>query len=1072
MTNIKIYYIYFPNEKLGEYIRNESNNENWPTASKYLEISKDYFQQINQWKQAEENNEKVKEIIANIQKWFRMEGLAILDSKEPIRTYKIEDIRPLLKETDFSKISNFYLRYYNRIDALIGGWGSGFDDPGAGDILESPSAVEMPVELAIAYQKQKGEIPLETWETRKGLAQYIKELEAKLAKEEEIITDPGTVQLPSAVPKPKIFDAELEIVTEILDILSDWKWEASKADLPFINEAIAVLSKNVGTKKEQWKIISDLSFYTGEYPTKLNDYLQQWELLHNHSEEDEKRKKTTIIDNAVKSYRELAKLRKYLEDWKKLNGGKATEPHNSSNIWVRRRDGEKIIFHWKVPNQKFNEINNYLFYFYGEWREPVFSETVDYETVQITASFSQFYNHYWHLLKSEVNGIIEHSPLIREEVCECPDFNSTPAFADFTSDYQLPLGLFRAKGNFVGSTKAYSSDPRNPAITTLQLERATNDVSMGQFFKELWDQGIGTCFFVLGERYDPATITTPYFHGNNKWENNQIGDIHKWLKSYGLLETDMEEILMKHIKATIYWRDKHVWQGNYWLLHNQFYIKESINPAGNSINICGNGMVITKLTESITAKIGGNAFVSKFIEASIDMSLSDEKGQNNRQTERAIISDNKKISEDHWQTRTAEITKLPGGGNNKASRMWRSGTGFLQPNLYNVDHTKSEYTMDQFLHRNWFVEDNRPLKLRVEVDQKLINWYRNKRELIGKTGQDFYNGSIANLLNVPGYLQMKVLTSNFPFNNWFRNKLERGINLWETDPKEFYQKKLSNPMAIASIGDIRHNAFEVITITNTITIIGGKDDASHLGRGLWVYKDSYAKTVKGVDLLPWLMESINNGQGTVISGGNHKGCIHQQDNSKWVFIHPQDWEVEFIIPSQYLTNERTYQGQGTVKIDYYFNFFSSKDKRTGQELFANKFIVKRDSAGNTGTISIQVIGNHKLINQVGGSDGIPPTTPIPGAGITPTITDPEPFDPTIEIPQSVIGDPTAPVEPVGSHIEVPIVPEIPAEPIEPPVDPIEPPAEPKEPIPETPLNKPAETIPEKPLENNDDEEDK
>jgi hypothetical protein len=37
-----------------------------------------------------------------------MEGLAILDSKESIRSYKIEDIRPLLKETDYVKIKSFY----------------------------------------------------------------------------------------------------------------------------------------------------------------------------------------------------------------------------------------------------------------------------------------------------------------------------------------------------------------------------------------------------------------------------------------------------------------------------------------------------------------------------------------------------------------------------------------------------------------------------------------------------------------------------------------------------------------------------------------------------------------------------------------------------------------------------------------------------------------------------------------------------------------------------------------------------------------------------------------------------
>jgi ABC-type long-subunit fatty acid transport system fused permease/ATPase subunit len=79
---------------------------------------------------------------------------------------------------------------------------------------------------------------------------------------------------------------------------------------------------------------------------------------------------------------------------------------------------------------------------------------------------------------------------------------------------------------------------------------------------------------------------------------------------------------------------------------------------------------------------------------------------------------------------------------------------------------------------------------------------------------------------------MKVLTSNFPFNNWFRNKLERGVNLWEKDFKEIYQKKLSNPMAIASIGDINRGGFEVLVISKSIKIVPNIDKIAHMGGGL------------------------------------------------------------------------------------------------------------------------------------------------------------------------------------------------------------------------------------------------
>jgi hypothetical protein len=45
--------------------------------------------------------------------------------------------------------------------------------------------------------------------------------------------------------------------------------------------------------------------------------------------------------------------------------------------------------------------------------------------------------------------------------------------------------------------------------------------------------------------------------------------------------------------------------------------------------------------------MGGVAVVSKFLDCSIDMSLRDSKGQNNRQPERKVISDNRKVAEDH-----------------------------------------------------------------------------------------------------------------------------------------------------------------------------------------------------------------------------------------------------------------------------------------------------------------------------------------------------------------------------------------------------------------------------------------
>jgi len=95
-------------------------------------------------------------------------------------------------------------------------------------------------------------------------------------------------------------------------------------------------------------------------------------------------------------------------------------------------------------------------------------------------------------------------------------------------------------------------------------------------------------------------------------------------------------------------------------------------------------------------KVGGNAFVNKFIEVIVDTTLNDEKGTQNRQTERSVVSDTKTKSgtTTHKEEKTKSNAVSP-VGKGKPSL----GSSFLRPSLYSVDHTKAEYTGYQFLHR-------------------------------------------------------------------------------------------------------------------------------------------------------------------------------------------------------------------------------------------------------------------------------------------------------------------------------------------------------------------------------------
>jgi len=129
-------------------------------------------------------------------------------------------------------------------------------------------------------------------------------------------------------------------------------------------------------------------------------------------------------------------------------------------------------------------------------------------------------------------------------------------------------------------------------------------------------------------------------------------------------------------------------------------------------------------------KIGGNNIINKFFEVVVDTSLTDDKGQNNRQTERKLI---------------------------------KAGKEFAKPSLYSVDHTKSEYTFFQFFAR-YTQSGDYPLKIRIELSEDTLNHYKNNRELKGKCSHQFFNTpTIANFLSVPGYLQAEIISSNYPF---------------------------------------------------------------------------------------------------------------------------------------------------------------------------------------------------------------------------------------------------------------------------------------------------------------------
>ena len=107
-----IYWIYFDNKEIHNYIRNSTNTDNWPTVKKYGQIIEEFKQKIEEQKKDEERieniPEKVKKLINNLQIAFHKEHSLLTNPNiANTRSYKQKDLEPYLKEEKFANFKNF-----------------------------------------------------------------------------------------------------------------------------------------------------------------------------------------------------------------------------------------------------------------------------------------------------------------------------------------------------------------------------------------------------------------------------------------------------------------------------------------------------------------------------------------------------------------------------------------------------------------------------------------------------------------------------------------------------------------------------------------------------------------------------------------------------------------------------------------------------------------------------------------------------------------------------------------------------------------------------------------------------
>jgi hypothetical protein len=195
----------------------------------------------------------------------------------------------------------------------------------------------------------------------------------------------------------------------------------------------------------------------------------------------------------------------------------------------------------------------------------------------------------------------------------------------------------------------------------------------------------------------------------NNIDYSQLINIDDWLsKNY---PSELNHCRANHIWTNLYWRDRSIWQGNYWDIR-QIRIKETANPSGTHVFFySADNKLLASVKESIFIKIGANDKVNPIMQV--------------------IVS-----------TTVGALTGLATGGLGGATGVALgkavaigAAKGVLAGTIkagvqqvWHTEHFQQEFTIDEFQHK-WSDSGVYPIKLSLEQNNELINRYLANRTL-------------------------------------------------------------------------------------------------------------------------------------------------------------------------------------------------------------------------------------------------------------------------------------------------------------------------------------------------------
>jgi hypothetical protein len=742
--------------------------------------------------------------------------------------------------------------------------------------------------------------------------------------------------------------------------------------------------------------------------------LGQWETIHDHFKQ--------WNENRTYPIREVGEL---LEAWE-INNYKIDSQYQeieqikSLQIQLLERTNDFIRFAWRVPLQKveddeqsekvnriFPNIKNYLFCLNGEYYEVSEWKQTDWETVEIVAEKNIFYNGYWGLIKAAANGWVHHSPVGKTiEVCNCQTYDYFDSRNDFICDYELRYDVWRI-GKEESKNKTFISSGGFSMIycglpsliggsdEEVDAEYEKIDSAWNKFWAEAWGRSEEIIYILLNAILKPGKgWFAEQTHLNSKWkrvgkynESRSTNDLenfdHKdFLKDKGLLKDEMFHCLEQHIKATIFWRNKSVWEGNYWLLHNNLFLLESVTPSGSAVKIFAGGLLLAEITELVTSQVAptpGSGWLSTLVSVGTTIASAYFTG--------GMMPLGKKATSEARRTRAVTKAGIESG---------IKGTEEIGRNVVNnlmssvaYGETKESYSAHEFKHR-FMLGGVRPLSMRLEWNQQTFNQYQKNKGLFGVYRNDTFNvGDLGKLLNNEGFCKLiinswRLMGSNY--SEWFKEKLEEGVFL-EKNYGNTKNIELSEGKEATSQGALIFSSWNEVEVLESLKVMSGWDDISDKGDGFWVYKNSperrphknifgdkrnglfvYQGPYHGTNLFPDLMKVLNN----------RFNFINRENSNMWIVKHPGYTfrDYKWNIPDKYKTKE--IDGKKYCQIHYLLDFFTAGDgSGSGDELYAEYFLVSKLERGNQSKLTIEIKGHLILNNRAFDPSNIPPAGTLP-----------------------------------------------------------------------------------------------